>query len=408
MFFRAVSFNLALCEWDTSSVTEFSDVVSYMPKLSLCDVNECVSGAHSCDANAECTNTDASEGQAGAFEEEEEGNGGRGPSPRQWRAGTREASRARARRAYVPSFECACNTGYVDWSAGALGARCEEDRCSKNTHGCSPNAACVNTEGSFDCICNAGFETTDDGVTCTDVIECGASDNCDAANGVCDDADGSFTCSCNAGFALNDDARTCDEITKDCVPACNGNTVCVSAVCVCTAGFRRSGPACEDADECAAGADNNCDANAACANTDGSFTCACNSGFSGSDGTECANIDECMAGSDNCDGNGACTDTDGSFTCWCNAGFSGSGTTCEKDEAEVSFQAVLAISEAEFGAAQRQTYKEVVASVAGVDASVVSIKAVTPVVLSSRRRLLAVGISVETVVSGLAEQDTAA
>ena len=41
-----------------------------------------------------------------------------------------------------------------------------------------------------------------------------------------------------------------------------------------------------DDDECSDSILNNCDANAACTNTDGSFTCACNVGFSG-DGTLC-------------------------------------------------------------------------------------------------------------------------
>lgn len=39
-------------------------------------------------------------------------------------------------------------------------------------------------------------------------------------------------------------------------------------------------------------------------------------------------LDECVVGLDNCDGNAACTNTDGSFTCTCRAGFDGDGTTC--------------------------------------------------------------------------------
>ena len=37
-------------------------------------------------------------------------------------------------------------------------------------------------------------------------------------------------------------------------------------------------------------------------------------------------IDECETGDDDCDLNAYCSDTDGSFTCTCNAGFSGNGT----------------------------------------------------------------------------------
>ena len=40
-------------------------------------------------------------------------------------------------------------------------------------------------------------------------------------------------------------------------------------------------------------------------------------------------INECEDGTSNCDVNAACTDTEGSFLCVCNSGFSGDGFTCE-------------------------------------------------------------------------------
>ena len=41
-----------------------------------------------------------------------------------------------------------------------------------------------------------------------------------------------------------------------------------------------------------------------------------------------SDIDECVLGTDNCDENAACTNTAGSFTCACNTGYSGDGVTC--------------------------------------------------------------------------------
>ena len=46
-----------------------------------------------------------------------------------------------------------------------------------------------------------------------------------------------------------------------------------------------------DVNECANDTLHNCHDNATCANTDGSFTCACNTGFSG-DGVNCTGIGE--------------------------------------------------------------------------------------------------------------------
>ena len=42
-----------------------------------------------------------------------------------------------------------------------------------------------------------------------------------------------------------------------------------------------------------------------------------------------ADINECERDElNNCDENAQCTDTDGSYTCFCNIGYSGDGYTC--------------------------------------------------------------------------------
>ena len=44
-------------------------------------------------------------------------------------------------------------------------------------------------------------------------------------------------------------------------------------------------------------------------------------------------IDECSENLHNCDMNADCTDTDGSFTCTCRDGFEGDGTFCTSKKA---------------------------------------------------------------------------
>ena len=49
-------------------------------------------------------------------------------------------------------------------------------------------------------------------------------------------------------------------------------------------------------------------------------------------------IDECATDADNCDDtNGICTNTEGSFTCACNTGFNGDGVTCSGNQSTISY-----------------------------------------------------------------------
>ena len=104
-----------------------------------------------------------------------------------------------------------------------------------------------------------------------------------------------------------------------------------------------------DIDECQRGTDN-CHYDAMCNDTDGSFTCTCLSGYEGDgidcQSEWCkiyvyltivrriisifhgSDVDECENETHNCDQNATCTDTDGSFSCTCNDGYVGDGVNC--------------------------------------------------------------------------------
>ncbi len=170
----------------------------------------------------------------------------------------------------------------------------------------------------------------------------------------------------------------CGNGTQGAFEACDdGNNTAgdgCSATCAVETGFTCTGTAptvCTDNDECTLDTDN-CDANATCANTPGSFTCTCNAGYTGNgvtcavecgdgiiiapeacddddidsgDGCSatctietgytcmgapsvCTDIDECTLNTDNCDANATCANTAGGFTCTCNTGYTGNGVTC--------------------------------------------------------------------------------
>eukprot|EP00058_Branchiostoma_floridae_P002560 XP_002588048.1 hypothetical protein BRAFLDRAFT_83028 [Branchiostoma floridae] len=65
-----------------------------------------------------------------------------------------------------------------------------------------------------------------------------------------------------------------------------------------------------------------CSAGIGCGVTD--IVVTCHSGMS----TDEEDVDECATGTDNCHEDASCTDTDGSFTCTCNDGYTGNGLLC--------------------------------------------------------------------------------
>ncbi len=111
---------------------------------------------------------------------------------------------------------------------------------------------------------------------------------------------------------------------------CHANATCTDLVvgfsCACNSGYSGTGDSCTEINECATN-NGGCSANATCTNTPGSFSCACNSGYTGN-GVTCTDINECATANGGCSVNATCANTLGGHTCVCNEGYVGDGVTC--------------------------------------------------------------------------------
>eukprot|EP00061_Rhincodon_typus_P015135 g42649.t1 len=167
------------------------------------------------------------------------------------------------------AYHCKCHDGFqstatkqacIGWVGSGCwdetGTFCEKqhvdingildiDECIQNGVLCR-NGRCVNTDGSFQCICNAGFELTPNGKNCIelgragDVMgfeerdhdECATTNMC--LNGMCINEDGSFKCICKNGFVLAPNGRYCVDIDE-----CQTPGICMNGRCINSEGSFR-------------------------------------------------------------------------------------------------------------------------------------------------------------------------
>ncbi|KAM6155692.1 uromodulin [Rhynchocyon petersi] len=122
---------------------------------------------------------------------------------------------------------CACQEGFT-----GNGFECMDlDECAApEAHNCSGGSICVNTPGSFACVCPAGFRRTP-GLGCSDVDECSelGPSPCHALAS-CINVEGSYSCVCPEGHS--GDGLRCDcqpgacEPGLDCLQAEDGARAC--------------------------------------------------------------------------------------------------------------------------------------------------------------------------------------
>ncbi|KAI1905149.1 hypothetical protein AGOR_G00013160 [Albula goreensis] len=211
--------------------------------------------------------------------------------------------------------ECCATLG------AAWGSPCEQCEIDVNEcevfPGVCPNGRCVNTKGSFKCLCPEGLTLDGSGRLCVDV----RSEHCyltwdedECAKPV----SGRFrmdACCCTVGAAWGSDCEACPE------PGSRE----YEALCPRGPGFANRGdiltgrPFYKDVNECKV-FPTMC-THGKCRNTIGSFRCRCDSGFAlDMEERNCTDIDECRISPDLC-GSGVCVNTPGSFECECFPGY---------------------------------------------------------------------------------------
>ncbi|KAL3865813.1 hypothetical protein ACJMK2_043163, partial [Sinanodonta woodiana] len=200
------------------------------------------------------------------------------------------------------------------------------DECRTMPGACA-NGRCLNTMGSYRCVCNTGYKTDTTGKSCIDVNEC--EPGLSQCEKLCHNTEGSYRCACERGYTLNMDGKTCRDLDECTLMQHNCPHECVNTVgsfrCGCPRGYKEIRGQCSDIDECTE-QPQLCSPGGVCHNTLGSFNCVCKRGFKlDSTGTKCIDLDECENGV--CD-KLACENGVGTFYCGCPDGFTETHGQC--------------------------------------------------------------------------------
>ena len=79
---------------------------------------------------------------------------------------------------------------------------------NQNAYTCSQNSRCVNTQGSYFCVCNDGYEQKN-GQLCQDKDECQSGQH--TCSQLCENTVGSYQCRCKPGFKMKSGSLCEDE-----------------------------------------------------------------------------------------------------------------------------------------------------------------------------------------------------
>uniref|UniRef100_A0A7N9CGN1 Fibulin-1 n=1 Tax=Macaca fascicularis TaxID=9541 RepID=A0A7N9CGN1_MACFA len=293
------------------------------------DVNECITGSHSCRLGESCINT------VGSFRCQRDSSCGTGyeltednscKDIDECESGIHNCLPDFICQNTLGSFRCRpklqCKSGFIQ---DALGNCIDINECLSISAPCPTGHTCINTEGSYTCQknvpnCGRGYHLNEEGTRCVDVNECQRYPG-RLCGHKCENTLGSYVCSCSVGFRLSVDGRSCEDINECSSSPCSQECANVygSYQCYCRRGYQLSdvdGVTCEDIDECALPTGGHI-CSYRCINIPGSFQCSCpSSGYRlAPNGRNCQDIDECVTGIHNCSINETCFNIQGGFRC---------------------------------------------------------------------------------------------
>lgn len=193
------------------------------------------------------------------------------------------------------------------------------DECRVLANTCQ-NGQCINTVGSYRCLCKTGYTTGLTGTSCVDLDECVQAPK--PCNFICKNTEGSYQCSCPRGYLLQANGKSCKDLDECATKQHNCQFLCVNTIggftCKCPPGFTQHHTACIDNNECIAET-NMCGSKGVCQNTPGSFQCECQRGYLlDQSGHGCEDVDECE-GSHRCQH--GCQNLNGGYRCSCPHGY---------------------------------------------------------------------------------------
>ncbi|CAI5767235.1 fibulin-2 isoform X1 [Podarcis lilfordi] len=268
------------------------------------DINECITDAHTCKRGEHCVNT------IGSFtclqqlncESGYELKDGECVDIDECERGTHSCKINFVCQNTKGSFYCESKQRCMDGFLQDPEGNCVDiNECTSLTEPCKAGFNCINTVGSYTCqrnllICSRGYHSSEDGARCVDVDECQTGVHRCGEGQICHNLPGAYRCDCKTGYQYDSFSRTCIDINECwnypgrlCQHSCENTPG--SYHCSCSTGFRLAydGKHCEDINEC----DNN-PCSQECANIYGSYQCYCRQGYQlAEDGHSCKDIDEC-------------------------------------------------------------------------------------------------------------------